>query len=160
MHDCYVVIDGRQHGPFNQAKVKALLQEGRIGDDAEIYDAVTGDAVLADEILNPQPASAAKDPILEAAAWQQNTPFVPDKTEGDGLDPGLIPLIASFFCPLLGLIGGIIALRRTERTGHTTTMSWFAIVISLLVMLGSCGMGTYGYERNTSHARHYEQPRR
>ena len=146
MRDCYVVIDGIQHGPFNPSKIRAMHREGRIGEDAELYDAVTGDLILLSDILEPGPVSRGGDPILDAAEWHQSTAPVQERSEPGLLDPGLIPLIAAVFCWPLGLILALLGFRHTARTGHTTTLCWVAVFVSLLMGLGSCisVFGMYG----------------
>lgn len=178
MKNYYVIINGQRKGPFPEAKVRAGLRSGQLQEDAEIYDAQTGDIVLAFDILEggeqaavPQGAQPQgmrppqggvnygreqdhSDPsqkrgqgsmytqnaMQQSAQWNQGQPYgqqyePPPKT---GMNPGILPFIVAWVCWPIGMIGGIIALRRARENGQTEGWAWAAITISIIGILGSC----------------------
>ncbi len=51
MRKYYITMSGRCAGPYEESKVARALKAGKIGPDAEIFDAQTGEPVLAANVL-------------------------------------------------------------------------------------------------------------
>jgi len=56
--------------------------------------------------------------------------YAPPKPRG--MNPGLLPLIVSFVCWPIGLVGGITALKRARNEGFSEGLAWAAIIVSII----------------------------
>ncbi len=85
--------------------------------------------------------SASSDPIYTAAPQPTQPEPVPQPTptaqpipvtENPGKTLGIAAFILAFFCSIVGLILGIVALRKSKKVGQSNGFALAAIIISII----------------------------
>jgi len=146
MPSYFVTLNDVRKGPISHEKLVGALQSGKIPEAADIIDAESGDIVLREDILDPEPSPAGVDygrtssqgaTVQRKKAKQpysQKRGFADYPTTPEVREPGLstVALIAAILLWPVGLFVSIAALSKCKELDAPNSKAKLALAVSLI----------------------------